>query len=459
MHRSWICTRNIPSICSFKMLLRIQKMSCDTLEARQKANAATPCPKPFRSVFPEAIVGYVAPGVLILGTTLVGYGLGTGRKWAISGLVSPSTQLSIMLLLLVADHSSSFFDHSRISGEAYCLTSMLTSKTLDETKGRLMFGGLGALLTGLSVYGIVTSSITLASTSIPFAAMMYFLCWSPQTFQTCRNNSLVTGGLAFGLDIMTFVGILETLFLASGNTSTSWHNPTIAYSVVVSALFVVLVGWHSEYGQRIKPGSCAIEDEADKEAEKLVDRRGELLTGITFSITSIIYFLYLKQMYTEVSCCAVYPTLMFLGFDVLTKLALWKKGDPLVGNNIHRSVVYTMVQVLDVLLSSSSLVGVAAEKGLLADRPKSRGLLGHGVQFFGGSITYIWTILRLVFTIVSGGGNKVPTSSIKRLAEVIKTLSLNVAANLIPLVLDKKNSSYMLSSSPQNDLNVPCHVD
>ena len=191
---------------------------------------------------------------------------------------------------------------------------------------------------------------------MPFAMMSYYLCWSPQKFQSCRNNGLFTGGLAFGLDIMTFVGIMEVLLQkTSGNKDTSWHVPTIMYCVVISALFVALFGWHSEYGKRIKPGSCEIDDEADEAADKLRDKRPELYTGVLMSVTSIVFYVYLKMSFSEISCCATYPALLFLGFDVLIKLQVWKRGEALVGDALHRSFIYLTVQALDVALSSSSL--------------------------------------------------------------------------------------------------------
>lgn len=435
-------------------------MACETLEERIEANKRKPCAKAFRPVFPEAIAPYVAPGILFAGLTTIGYGLGTGRKWAVSGLASPNTQLSIMLLLMVADHGSSFWDHSRVSAEEYCLTSMLTSKTVDETMGRLVFGGLGCGLTALSAYGMSTGSVTLASTAVPFAAIMYYLCWSPENFQSCRANGMATGGLAFGLDIMTFVGIMEMLMQASGNSDTSWHMPTVMYCVVISALFVALFGWYSDYGKRIKEGSCTIDDEADVAAEKLVDRTGELYTGILMSTVSLVFIIYLKMNFSEVSCCATYPAIMFLVFDALTKLQVWKRGEPLVGDAAHRSFTYVTVQVMDVLLSSSSLISVMSDKGLIVGGvAKPRGLLRHTAHFVGGSATYVWNVLKLVGALIVGGGNKAGTGSINRLAEVVKLVSLNVAANLVPLVIDQKNATYMLSASPQNDLNVPCHVD
>lgn len=434
-------------------------MSCDTLEQRIAANKAQPCKKAFRPVFPEAIAGYVAPGVLFLGLTVIGYGLGTGRKWAVSGLASPSTQMTVMMLLMIADHQSSFWDHSRVSDENYCLTSMLTSKTLDDTAGRLAFGGVGALLTAVAGYGMKNGSITLASMSVIFAMMTFYLSWSPQTFQSCRNNGLFTGGLAFSLDIMTFIGIMQTLLAASGNKDTSWHMPTIMYCVVISALFVALFGWHSDYGKRIKDSSCAIDDEADAAAEKMVDRRGELYVGLLMSITSIVFYTYLQMNFSEVSGCTV-PAIIFLGFDVLTKLQVYRRSEPLVGDSLNRSAIYCTVQVLDVLLSSSSLIGVMGEKDLLAGRAvKSRGLLNHTMHFVGGSMTYVWNVLRLVVALITGGGNSVATGSINRLAEVVKLVLLSVAANLFPLYVDQVNSGYMLNASPQNDLNVPCHVD
>ncbi len=434
-------------------------MACETLEERIAANSAQPCAKAFRQVFPEAIAPYVAPGILFTGLTAIGYGLGTGRKWAVSGLASPSTQMTIMMLLMVADHQSSFWDHSRVSSEEYCLTSMLTSKTLDDTTGRLAFGGLGALLTAVAVYGMRSGSITLAATSIPFASIMYYLSWSPENFQSCRANGKVTGGLAFGLDVMTFVGIMEMLMRASGNNDTSWHTPTILYCVFISALLIALFGWHSDYGKRIKEGSCAIDDEADAAAEKLVDRRGELYIGLLMSITSIVFYFYLQMNFSEISGCSV-PAIIFLGFDILTKLQVWKRGEPLVGDALHRSFIYCTVQTLDVLLSSSSLVSFMADKGLVVGGvAKSRGLLSHTAHLAGGSVTYVWNVLKLVGVLVTGGGNRVSTSSIKRLGEIIKLVSLNVVANLVPLLVDQKNSTYMMSASPQNDLNVPCHVE
>ncbi|CAM9401500.1 unnamed protein product [Ectocarpus sp. 12 AP-2014] len=399
-------------------------MSCDTLEGRQKANAAKPCEKAFGPVFPEAIAGYVAPSILFLGMTVVGYGLSTGRKWAVSGLVSPSTQMSIMLLLMVADHCSTFWDHSRVSDEKYCLTSMLTSTTYDDATGRVVFGGLGALLAAAAAYGVKSGSITLAATSIPFASIMCYLCWSPQDFQSCKANGLVTGGLAFGLDVMTFVGIMETLLAASGNKDTSWHMPTIMYCVVISALLIVLIGWHSEYGERIKDASCAIDDGSDVAAEKLVDRTPELCTGVLMSAVSIAFYVYLKMNFSEISCCATYPALLFLGFNILTKLQVFKRGEPLVGDAAHRSFIYSSVQVLDVMLSSSTLLSVMSDQGLVVGGvAKSRGLLAHGMHFVGGSITYVWNVLRLVVAIVSGRRNAAATGSTKQLAEVIKMVS------------------------------------
>ena len=437
------------------------KMACDTLAERQAANAAQPCKKAFRPVFPEAIAGYVPLGLLWLGMTIIGYGISTNRKWATSKFIKPSTQLSIMLLLLCADHSSSFFDHSRISNENNCLTAMLTSTKLDDTSGRLMFGGLGALFAAVSAYGISSGSVTLAASGIPWICMMGYLCWSPQTFQSCRANSLVTGILAHSLDVMTLVGILQMLFSETGNSDKSWHTPTIMYSTVISILFVALVGKYSDYGDRITPGSCEIDDEGDLEKEKKVDRKPELKVGVAMSIVSLVYIVFMKMKYSEVGCCAAYPAVVWILFDILTKLQTWKRGDDaLVGDALHRSVTYISVQICDILLSSSSMLSVMVEKGLIVEGvSKSRGLLSQGAHLGGGSITYVWSIMRLVAGLVSGSGNSVTTGSIKRLAEVTKVVGLNVVANIIPLIIDGKNSAFMLSANPQNSLNVKCYVD
>lgn len=436
-------------------------MACETLLERTKANAAQPCKKAFRPVFPEAIAGYVPLALLWVSMTIIGYGISTNRKWATSKFIKPSTQLSIMLLLLCADHSSSFFDHSRISNEDNCLTAMLTSTTLDEKSGRLMFGGLGALFAAVSAYGISSGSVTLAASGIPWLCMMSYLCWSPQKFQSCRANSLMTGLVAHSLDIMTLVGILQMLFSETGNSDKSWHTPTIVYSTVISILFVALVGKYSDYGDRITPGSCEIDDERDLEKEKKVDRKPELKVGVAMSIMSLVYIVFMKMKYSEVGCCAAYPAVIWLCFDVLTKLQVWKRGEEaLVGDSLHRSVVYMMVQAMDILLSSSSMLSVMAEKGLIVEGvSKSRGVLSHGAHLAGGSITYVWSIMRLVASLVSGSGNSVTTGSIKRLAEVTKVIGLNVVANIIPLAIDSNNSAFMLSANPQNSLNVKCYVD
>jgi hypothetical protein len=236
--------------------------------------------------------------------------------------------------------------------------------------------------------------------------------------------------------------------------------PTILYCVVISALFIALFGYHSEYGKRIKDSSCAIDDDADAATEKKVNRKPELLNGLLTSIASIVFLVYLKMNFTEVSCCAVYPAAIFLIFDILTKLQTWKRSDSLVGDALHRSFIYVTVQVMDVLLSSSSLVSAMTDKGLIVGGvAKSRGLLSHAVHLTGGSITYVWNVLRLVVALISGGGSSVATGSINRMAEILKTVSLNVAGNIVPLIVDQKNATYMMNASPQNDLNVPCHVD
>jgi hypothetical protein len=436
--------------------------SCTTLEERMAENAANPCKEPWTPVFPKWLVGSIAPGVLLTGMTIIGYGLGTGKRWAISDFIKPSTQLTIMMFLMVADHMSSYWDHSRVSDEPYCLTSAITADVFDDAKARTIFGGLAVALAGVSAYGIKSGSITLSSTGIPFATMMAYLAWSPQTFQSCSNNALVTGTMAFGLDVMTFVGILELLFAESGNTDTSWHSPTIVYSVIICALYVLLIGKYSEYGQRITPGSCEIDDEKDLEEEKLVDRRPELYTGILTSVVSIVYFLYLKFKFTEVTPCSVYPVLMFLLFDILTKMQVWKKGESLVGDSLHRSIVCVVVQILDVMLSSSSMISVMNDKGLIGKALVSgepMGLVKNAIHFAGGSLTYLWNLVKLVIAIITGSGKATSTSSMKRMAEVVKSLTLNVGANAVPLFIDNMNSGFMLSANPQNALNVKCFVD
>lgn len=193
----------------------------------------------------------------------------------------------------------------------------------------------------------------------------------------------------------------------------------------------------------------------------MVDRKPELKVGVAMSIVSLVFIVHMKMKYSEVGCCAADPAIIWLCFDVLTKFQVWKRGEEaLVGDSIHRSVVYIMVQAMDILLSSSSLVAVMKDQGLIVPgAAKPLGLLSHGVHFSAGSLTYVWSILRLVASLVSGSGNNVTTGSFKRLAEVAKVVGLNVIANIIPLLIDSKNSAFMLSANPQNTLNVKCYVD
>ena len=442
------------------MTFSMATSTCDTHAERMAANAAVPCEKPWTPVFPKWLVNSITPGILLTGMTIIGYGIGTGRSWAVSSFIKPSTQLSIMLLLLVADHGSTMWDHSRVSNEEFCLTSLITSDKLDDSTARTIFGAIAFVLSGVSAYGMKTKSITLAATSIPFIAMTGYLAWSPQTFQSCKNNALVTGTLAWGFDLLTLIGILEVILEQSGNKDISWHGPTLVYTVVISALFVLLIGRYSDYGNRVTPGSCEIDDARDLEEEKLVDRRPELYTGILFSVVSIFYFVYLKMKFSEVSCCAVYPVLMYLVFDIITKLQVWKRGEPLTGDALNRSIVYILVQILDIMLSSSSMISVMAEKGLVGGRSTgSTGVIKNVAYLAGGSLIYLWSIVRLVIAIITRSGGSTSTSSMKRLAEVVKSIGLNVFANAFPLYIDQMNATYMLAANPNIEMNLKCFVE
>lgn len=433
---------------------------CDTLEQRLKLNEETPCKDSFNPVFPNWMIGMVSPSILLVGLTIIGYQISVNSPFITKYLPSPSVQLGVISLLLVADHASSFFDHSRISNEPYCLTAALSGDSFDSDKARMIFGGLSAALAAFSAYSFKTNSITMAATGIPFATIMAYLAWSPEKIQSCKANALVTGLLAGGLDIMTLVGILELLFAESGNTSTSWHMPTVLYASLVSVLFVVLIGRDSDYGDRISAeNGCIINDEEDLAKEKETDRRGELYTGILLSVVSIVYFMYLKTSFSEVSCCAIYPTIMFLGFDILTKVQNWKKGEPLVGDAIHRGLVYTIVQVLDILLSSQALISVGVEKGMVGSGvPKvETSSLGHVFKFGTGSIYYIAFIARIAGALISGAGGKTSSGSLKTMAEATKLVSLNVFANIFPWFIDQMNASAMFFGNPRQ-LNNKCFV-
>lgn len=434
--------------------------TCNTLEERIAVNSENSCPVKFLPVFPESVGYAIAPAVLLIGMTIVGYGLSTGRGWATNFFISPSTQLAVMFLLMAADHGSTFWDHSRVSNENYCLTASITGSALDGVAGRVGFGVMGALLSAAAMYGLKSGSVSIAATAIPFATMMSYLAWSPQDFQSCKNNALVTGLLAYGLDIMTFVGILQTLFAASGNSNRSWEKWTVLYSLLISGLFALLIGRDSDYGERITPGTCEINDEADEEEENLIDRTPELSTGLMFSALSLFYVIYLKAQYSEVSCCAVMPVIGYLLFDVFNKIQVWKRGEPLVGDAINRSLIYTIVQSMDIMLSSSSLVSIMKEVGMVGKAvikaPSS--IVGHALHFVKGPFTYIQLVVQLIIAMVQGKGFDLPNGTFKKIAEVVKLVGLNVVANVIPFAIDQKNATYMLNANPQNDLNTKCMV-
>jgi hypothetical protein len=434
--------------------------TCQSLAERIAVNSENSCPVKFLPVFPESVGYAIAPAILLIGMTIVGYGLSTGRGWATNFFISPSTQLAVMFLLMAADHGSTFWDHSRVSNENYCLTASITGSALDGKAGRVGFGVMGALLSAAAMYGVKSGSVSITATAIPFATMMGYLAWSPQDFQSCKNNALVTGLLAYGLDIMTFVGILQTLFAASGNSNRSWEKWTVLYSLLISGLFALLIGRDSDYGERITPGTCEINDEADEEEEKLIDRTPELSTGLIFSALSLFYVIYLKAQYSEVSCCAVMPVIGYLLFDMFNKIQVWKRGEPLVGDAINRSLIYTIVQSMDIMLSSSSLVSIMKDVGMVGKAvikgPSS--IVGHALHFVKGPFTYIQLVVQLILAMVQGKGFDLPNGTFKKIAEVVKLIGLNVVANIIPFAIDQKNATYMLNANPQNDLNTKCMV-
>ena len=434
-------------------------MSCSTFEERRALNEATPCEKAFVNVFPVQLTGLVAPGILLAGMTIIGYGISANRPFIVKHLPSLNVQLGIISLLVAADHASSYFDHSRISNEPFCLTAAITGDSMDSDKGRLILAALSAALAAFSTYSFKTGSITTAATGIPFSAILGYLAWSPGTIQSCKTNAIVTGLLAGGLDIMTLVGVLELIFAKSGNKSTKWHLPLVIYATLISGLFVALVGKHSEYGERVSPEkSCVIDDEQDLIEEKATDRSGELWTGILLSVTSVVFFLYLNT-YDEVSGYAMYPVMTFLLYDIIAKIKIYKRGEPLVSDATNRTMVYSLVQILDVLLSSASLLSIGLDKGMIGPdiEQVKTSKLGHSLKFGVGSLSYIAFIGKIAGALVSGAGGGSSPGAIKMMAESVKLVGLNVVANLIPFFIDALNMHVMSIGNPRI-LNNKCFV-
>lgn len=124
------------------------------------------------------------------------------------------------------------------------------------------------------------------------------------------------------------------------------------YSTIISNIFVAFVRTFNDYGDRITPGACEIDDECDLKKETLTDRTPELKVCVAMSGVSLVYIVFLNIKYTEVGCCAAYSAVDWLPVDVRTKLQTFKRGDDaLNGDALHRSVVYIiMAKSMNILL-------------------------------------------------------------------------------------------------------------
>lgn len=146
-------------------------------------------------------------------------------------------------------------------------------------------------------------------------------------------------------------------------------------------------------------------------------------------------------------------------YDIVTKLQIWKRGDPLVGDNLHRTLVYTIVQVLDILLSSSVMIGAMKSSGIVStsNSRSPTSLLENVTRLGGGLVSYAYLVSRLVVSVIKGQV-KTDASSFKKAAESIKFVVMNIVANLAPWYVDSINNQYMIFANPAIDFNATCNI-
>jgi hypothetical protein len=421
-------------------------MSDVSWEEMHERNSASPCDVPWRPVLPLA-VGDKFPRALFLGgTTLIGLGIAYRTPIVMEHMPKPKNMLAVMMLVLLGDMSCSYFDHSRASDQKRCITSMIPMLSSHEGVKDGFFA-VTALASALKIVHTVATpdaSWTSVHTLTPIVFMSAYQVTTRRHFASCKNNALVTGLAAFAFDMMAISSLLEA------HSASDVRKPLAMFSLVISGLHCALYEYNSEYAPRIKVSGGDITDAADAAGsdEDTRRRRNELVVGLMFALTNAVLVFYLHENVDEFGCSVFWPSVAFILFDVTRKLESFHLDDgSLLGNGPLRATIYTFMQLLNICLTSQTLIALmlSAEAG---------GVLAAGVLTAPiGPLTYAGMVIRAAKAAFgaarTGPGVAVASAAVLRSA-------VDVIPPLVPLYVDQVNATYMITSDPVSELNLNC---
>jgi hypothetical protein len=436
-------------------------MSCATYEERAALNKATPCANKWESVFPAAIAKSVTPAILLVITSLIGSAVARRRSWAVNGLVKKNAVLTLAVLSAVANQLSSVYDHSRVSDEPYCLTSSIPGYNAKTNK--MAFGALGAISAFFSVKGVIEGNwdtVALAGPGLVLSAYQVVTKTDPRS---CKSNAATTGLLSFATDILSLSGIFATLGATSEN-----KRAFALYTVAVAVATIGLI-CSASYPKRVKD-DCTIDDAADNEEAKK-RRTPEFVSQLVLSAANALFVMYALLHLKGFGCCAAYPALGLLAADLLLKFEFFNNRMPLVGSGMTRTNIYGLIQLLDVFVSTQSIVSILLPHQTGAAAVGSVGALGASAALSDEALATLDNLLPPASGLMRNIGflyylrmigaafvaayksNAGSEGSARRLFSALA----DIGGSLFPFAIDTLNASSMVNDDPRI-LNLACYI-
>ncbi|CAM9963852.1 unnamed protein product, partial [Phaeothamnion confervicola] len=324
-------------------------MSCSTYDERAALNKATPCAEPWQSVFPASVARRVTPALLLVIISVIGSAVARRQTWATQGLVKKNVVLTLAVLSAIANQLSSVYDHSRVSDEPYCLTSMIPGLT--EKTNKMTFAAVGAVSGFFTARGALRGNWDTVALSSPALVLSVYQLMTKTDPRSCKSNAATTGMLGFTMDILSLSGIFAAaLSLTAANKR--------AFALYTTTVAIALVGLicSGKYPKRVKD-DCTINDEEDNKSAK--NRRvAEFASQMVLSVANASFWIYALISMKGFGCCSGYPALGLLAADLLLKFEFFNNRQPLMGSGMTRTNVYVLVQLLDVLVSSQAIVSI-----------------------------------------------------------------------------------------------------
>ena len=433
-------------------------MSCVTYEERAALNKATPCANKWESVFPASIARSVNPAMFLVLISVIGSAVARRKSWAVNGLVKKNAVLTLAVLSAVANQLSSVYDHSRVSDEAYCLTSMIPG--YNSKTNKMAFGALGAISAFFSVHGVIKGNWDTVALAGPALVLSAYQVATKTDPRSCKSNAATTGLLSFAMDILTLSGIFATLGATSQNKR--------AFALYTIAVAIATIGLicSASYPKRVKD-DCTIDDAADNEDAKK-RRTPEFVSQMVLSAANATFLIYSLLHLKGFGCCAAYPALGLLAADLLLKFEFFNNRMPLMGSGTTRTSVYTLVQSLDVFVSSQAIVsillphqtGAAAVGALGASAALSEEALATldkllpPASGLARNIGFLYFLKMIGAALVASyKGNAGSEGSARRLFSALA----DIGGSLFPFAIDTLNASSMVNDDPRI-LNLPCYI-